>query len=403
MEGKVEVVWKWKFRKLTSWAEKCDPGGNAWRKKLKFNSSAEVLARFGREWQELPPLTDPECDDYRIHIKYNYWLKNKWKKFPRFRTRQLLHFALGLEQDSGGYPWGRGISHPRGSLSRRIVPWRCAVTMHSANEDQPQTGILSAASGTQGSQQRRSRDWQVHSCSFSLTCGRLIGFWKWWRISKSKCVALAVFNGRVNSRGYVPGQSYSYLTLARGGGRWPLHFHLCHKRDRLSQMPLRILNRITTSSLRLLVTLVRMCDIWSGWMGDLKLRGDFYSFMCRPLISTYAVLFQERIGLFKKKAHFREKELVWHLMAALSDAWQSPHQNLRRCPIIPIVQKFVNALKQQPTPYPMDEWDYECMFVFVQIVSECCAGNGGSVTSCPAFGDSSLGRASGIQQSDLRF
>lgn len=47
-------------------------GGNALRKKLKFNSSAEVLARFGREWQELLPLTDHECDDYRIHIKYNY-------------------------------------------------------------------------------------------------------------------------------------------------------------------------------------------------------------------------------------------------------------------------------------------------------------------------------------------
>lgn len=132
--------------------------------------------------------------------------KHSFSSCIRFRTRQ----------------WRGALGKRYLSLSRRIVPWRYAATMHSANEDQPQTGILSAASGTQGSQQRRSRDWQVHSCSFSLTGGRLIGFWKWWRISKSKCGALAVFNGRVNSSGYVPGQR-------------PLHFHLCHKRDQRDQ------------------------------------------------------------------------------------------------------------------------------------------------------------------------
>jgi len=128
-----------------------------------------------------------------------------------------------------------------------------------------------------------------------------------------------------------------------------------------------------------------------AFAGDLKLGGDFYSFMYSPLISTYAILFEELSRLFRKKGHFSENELVRELMTTLSDAWQAIPVDFCRRPIpcLTIVQRFVHALSHNHipkeensfTPYPM-------------LSLNAVQGMQGSRPPRPSLGDSSLRRAS---------
>lgn len=77
--------------------------------------------------------------------------------------------------------------------------------------------------------------------------------------------------------------------------------------------------------------------------------------MCRPLISTYAVLFQERIGLFKKKAHFREKELVCHQLPG--------NLHIRISAGVPSSQSSKNSsMLSNSNPHPI-QWTSEIVSV----------------------------------------